>query len=549
MTNFPFMSRLLLASALMCAATVCTGQLQEPPPVAGASAPQATSRPRTVGGEVINSVTGQPIARALVQLGSQHAALTDHDGRFEFENVVDGFGVAFASKPGYFPRDNAAVALNQPLTLQLIPEAILSGTITDQAGQPIQNLQVQLKTMQVHLGLRHWQQAQGTTTNAEGEFRFAELQAGEYSLATGFFIEGLPEAESSIAFVPLVFPPLAGDGFSGALTLAPGDHIEENLNLQVEKLYPVTGLVHGRIGQGVSFEVETKDGETISPPARVHQETGAFRLMLPSGSYRIRLRSFAEREQLVGTSEITVGHAPLQGVSIALDPQAIIPVEVEFQEVNNSAQEGPTNAASSLNISLQQADAAGPMRMFSAQQLRGPAETQAPGSGGPLVFQYVEPGHYELQAQMSPPWYLASASCGNLDLMREPLVIAPGVAACSIRALLRNDSASLKWSIAAGEPGDENNQANRPETVFVEAIPLGNLTQPVGTVRATGSPAEGTFEGLAPGRYLVIALNHEQELPYRDTTALQRYLTLGQEVTLARNGKSEVQLQVAAGEP
>ena len=57
-----------------------------------------------------------------------------------------------------------------------------------------------------------------------------------------------------------------------------------------------------------------------------------------------------------------------------------------------------------------------------------------------------------------------------------------------------------------------------------------------------GSPAQGSFEHLAPGRYLVIALQHPQELPYRDAAALERYLPLGKEVTLTPNAKSEVQL-------
>jgi hypothetical protein len=47
----------------------------------------------------------------------------------------------------------------------------------------------------------------------------------------------------------------------------------------------------------------------------------------------------------------------------------------------------------------------------------------------------------------------------------------------------------------------------------------------------------------------VMALSHQQELPFRDHEALQRYMSLGQEVTLTRGGKSEVQLKIMTGEP
>ena len=50
-------------------------------------------------------------------------------------------------------------------------------------------------------------------------------------------------------------------------------------------------------------------------------------------------------------------------------------------------------------------------------------------------------------------------------------------------------------------------------------------------------------------RYLVLALRQQQELPYRDQEALQRYLSLGEEITLTRGGKSEVELKIVAGEP
>src|SRR5271156_1347518 len=196
------MLRLFLSVMLMFSTAVCFGQLSG---VSNQGGPgqQTESKPRTFSGQVINSVTGQPIARALVQLGGEHAMLTDHEGRFEFDNAAGDAAAAFVTKPGFFAQDNEGISPGEPITLQLIPEAILFGTITDQTGQPIQDLTVGLKELQVARGLRHWQQSQSTTTNAEGEFRFAELPAGRYSLATGFKIEGLPQAASSVAFLPV----------------------------------------------------------------------------------------------------------------------------------------------------------------------------------------------------------------------------------------------------------------------------------------------------------------------------------------------------------
>jgi Carboxypeptidase regulatory-like domain len=543
MTTLNRMMQLVPSVALVTAATLCSSQVS--------AGPQSESKSQTVSGQVVDSITGEPIARARVQVGAQLAALTDHDGHFEFDNVSDEPAYAFASKPGYFAEDKAAPAQGQSITLRLIPEAILFGTITDPNGQPIQDLRVGLTMLRVENGLRRWQPVQATTTNVEGQFRFAELQAGQYSLATGFHIEGLVEAPSSVAFMPITFPPLTGDGIRGALTLTPGEHVEANASPAMEKLYPVTGTINGMASQGASFAVATDDGEPIDAPVNTFPG-GGFRLRLPTGSYRLKVRSAMEPEQqLAGTREVSVGEAPLQGISVTLGPPAMLPIEVEYQAVTTASQNAPSAPPPYLNASLQDEDPRGPGHAFPAQPVKPPGRGQALEPGDPMVFRDVEPGRYMLQAQPQPPWYVTSASCGNLDLTRDPLVIGAGTGACTLRMVYRDDSASLKW--LASPPEDGNGSSNE---VSVVAIPLDSFVQPAMSFSmiadhklSSDSPAEGWFEGLAPGRYLVIALAHRQDLPYRDHEALQRYMSLGQEITLTRGGKSEVQLKIVTGEP
>lgn len=551
------MSRLILFVALMLASAACLGQIGDVPQQDGSAlGAQANSSAHTIRGQVINSITGQPIARALVQLGSQHAALTDHEGQFEFDNVTETYGIFIAAKPGYFAGAPEAIgpsllaAKSQPISLNLTPEAILSGTAVDPNGQPIQGLRVQLKMLQIRDGLSHWQQMQSTTTNAEGEFRFAGLQAGKYSLSTGLQLDGLPDAASSVAFVPIAYPPVSADESAGALTLAPGNHIEAGLSPPVERLYPVTGRVDGPITRGIGFEAETRGGQQFSPVVRFNPQTSEFRLLLPNGSYRLKLRAYLPPQQMmIGMRDISIGGAPLDGISISLAPLAAIPVEVEYQTVNTTDHASAATASSHplfVNVSLEEVDPVGPVNVLTAQPPRSAGMVREPQPDDPLTIQNVAPGHYQLRVNSHPPWYVASASCGNVDLTREPLGIAGSAAGCTIHAVMRDDSASLRWSIS-------NSQEKESGTVFVYAVPLGNLEQTVSPSatqpQRTGSAAQGSFEGLAPGRYLVIAFKQRQELPYRDAGAVQRYSPLGKEVTLTPNSKSDVELDVVAGEP
>jgi hypothetical protein len=219
--------------------------------------------------------------------------------------------------------------------------------------------------------------------------------------------------------------------------------------------------------------------------------------------------------------------------------------------VTTGAQNAPPTPPPYLNASLEGEDPGGPERTLPSQPRTLPGRAQALQAGDPMVFRDVEPGRYVLQTRPEPPWYVASASCGNLDLTRDTLVIVAGAAtACTVRMVYRDDSASLKWSASPGK-GDHGSS----NQVFVTAIPLDNFTQPAESSLSVvhklspDAPAEGSFEGLAPGRYLVLALTRQQELAYLDNEALQRYLPLGQQVTLTRGGKSEVQLKIVTGEP
>ena len=63
---------------LLTAATICHGQLS--------AGPQEPSKTQTVTGQVVNSLSGEPIARARVQVGGRQAVLTDHERDEEAEH-------------------------------------------------------------------------------------------------------------------------------------------------------------------------------------------------------------------------------------------------------------------------------------------------------------------------------------------------------------------------------------------------------------------------------------------------------------------------------
>jgi hypothetical protein len=397
-------------------------------------------------------------------------------------------------------------------------------------------------------GLSRWQQRAQTRTNAEGQYRFAELEAGKYAVSTGFHTDGLAEAESTVAYIPARYPASGGNVSSSApaIVLKPGDHNIADLSPEVARLFPVTGTIGGYSeARGLGFHIETSSGDEITPMSHFTPRTGEFRLMLPEGSFQVTATTFAREGPQESMREITVPHGPVGGISFTMQPYASIPVEVEMQPVNQSNDTARAGGGGSPgmgpNITLVSAEAYGFTPYLSAQSVRGPRE-DAPG--GPMVIEHVSPGAYSLRAQPNSPWYVASASCGNVDLTRDPLSISGGAAGCSIRVVMRNDSGSAHVTLR--DAGQNITTALQTGAV-VCALPLSNQVQPV--VYFAEQNGDFFADGLAPGRYLVLALDHHQELPYRDAEAMRRYAGLGQEIVVTANGKADAEVSLVSNVP
>ncbi len=530
---------------------------------------QAASQSRTISGVVVNSVTGQPISRALVQ-GGPIATLTDGEGRFELQGVV-GYGLPFATKPGYFPESDrgmmpwssAANASSAPVELKLVPEAIIAGRLTDTAGEPIEGVTVMLRTLAVNNGLKHWEQRGGVATNAEGEFRIANLQAGEYAIQTTLKLDGPPEGDAVAGFAPVDYPVLGANG-AGALTVHAGDQLEADMSTRLERLYPVSGMLTGLPeNTWPSFTVRTASGVDVSTPVqRSSQEnlqTGEFHLLLPSGSFEVRVLAYTQPRlavsngrrifgnsgmQLIARQTVTVAQGPVNGLKLALEPMATMAVEVAAEmtaKAPATGQSAPLQDPTQMNFTLLPAAADTNPTAYYVERMGNGADTaQAAQRDGPLLIRNVPPGQYFLQAPVQPPWYVVSAFCGGTDLTRDPIAISGSAAGCTMRVVVRDDGVSLKVSVS---------HANESQVApaFIYLVPLNNMTRDV-QVFSTGTDGKASLDFLAPGQYILLAARHAEQLAFRDAESLRRYEAEGKRVDLAPGAGTDIQLDVIEGD-
>src|SRR5256885_8810072 len=108
----------------------------------------------SLSGTVVNSVTGEAIRGALVQIyiNGQSARLTGPDGKFQFDGLFAGQTPITVRKPGFFSEEDLENGLPKfrrpavdigpdvsPAILNLVPEGVIYGRITGDDGEPIRS--------------------------------------------------------------------------------------------------------------------------------------------------------------------------------------------------------------------------------------------------------------------------------------------------------------------------------------------------------------------------------------------------------------------------
>ena len=103
---------------------------------------------------------------------------------------------------------------------------------------------------------------------------------------------------------------------------------------------------------------------------------------------------------------------------------------------------------------------------------------------------------------------------------------------------MRGDVATLETTIA----GD-----NVPSTVSLLLVPENGATRVVNVYRQADAPFE--TQGLAPGRYRVLAVDRIDDLEYANREAIEPLLVKAQEITLQPGKKTAVKLELIRRKP
>lgn len=555
------------------------------PNASGAFAQSDSDQPETVHGVVVNSVTGEPIARALVHSAdNRFAILTNSEGRFEFAvekpsgdssesknpgggptSLLNGPNMLIALKPGYLAdsgnfRVNSQNDSNQEWTLRLTPEALIVGTVSLPTSEAPDSISLQIFRREVQDGHARYVPAGITRSRSDGQFRFADLRAGTYKLLTQEMLDQDPATlgpEGPVFGYPPVFYPNAPDFASAAtINLVAGQMQTVNLTLVRQRYYevkiPVSVAGKEVLENGISVDVYTQGRKGPGFSLGYSNNNHAVAGLLPNGLYTIDVTSYGPGNES-GTQTIAIKGGPVRGPAITLAPSESIVVNVA--EEFTSGRSSPYSAFSSggktvelkgprryLNILLAPADEGIGERMAS---LRNSPEN----ADGPLSIEAPPPGNYWVQVHSSFG-YAASVRSGNVDLLHQPLAVGSGWAG-PIEITMRDDTAEISGTVE-GIKGQGTRDSNPAGAGFYVG---GSIRQPgtrvycVPLPDSAGQFAEGVvnpdgsfdFANVAPGAYRVLAFDGTQdEIEYRNPDAMRAYESKGTVVRVGAGQKEEI---------
>ncbi len=516
-----------------CWGTWTIAWAQEPgaaePGIAKADTPRGA-----ISGTVINSVTGEPINRAVVQLaGLDRAAMTDASGHFEFHNLQGDRILFIVSKPGFFYEQNHPETLAEieasALVLRMAPAGAISGKITTQGGEPIEGIGVKAVQRQTLAGRQVWvDRVAAAQTDENGNFRIAGLPQATYVVATEqsrepvWMPSPIPNSRMQV-YAQSFYPGVSQLSIASPIDLAAGQEVETDFSLTAEPTYKVAGALAGleEISSGAVFKRQA--GEDFDFLQSISVQNGRFETELPAGSYTVDAYTAQIGRASISGSSLVIS-SDISDVRIPLNSGISIPVIIRADSDGNSPERVEDSTAHTM-IEVRLRGVSNAPSLYNREAWwTGPHASE---------ISSVEAGRYEVELTAFGQWRVESAKCGGIDLLSNDLMVTAGSQPAAIEITLRNDGATVVGTVAL-EP------SKNTTVLLVQPRGAKNFVEMV-----TTAMGNFRFAGLAPGEYSLIASDGLDKLEYMNPEVLNPYLSTAARISLQPHAIANVTLNVS----
>lgn len=464
--------------------------------------------PARLSGKVVDSVTLAPLRKATVMLfgsaGNRSQSLrtnSDAEGNFSFENLPEGIYNLRGEKTAYLntiygarstgaggnPIRLAKGEKRQDLQLKLLPQAVVSGRVVDEDGDPLDRVEVNLFQRTFQNGHIRLAGRAHSNTNDRGEFRLAGIPPGKYylSLQRSGGLDSMPaQGESTAtAFLPAYFPGVDTASEAQAIQLRAGQEISSlSLSLRRTKVFRVRGRFMGCAADLPSKSCfasafpKSFGGSINFQRTPVNSKDHSFELNgLAPGTYTL---SVINTNRQIGKLDITIGNSNIDGIEVPALSMAALSGRVRV--------EGDITAVDLKNLAF------GLVSLEEGFDQPRPIQVK---EGGRLEAADLAPTRYRLVPEIrNQRLYVKSIQAGGKEVTDSILDLSGG-AGVEVELILSTKVGQIEGIV----------EKDSPELSFGAV-----LVVPANGARWTQTPldANGKFSApnLGPGEYLVYAL-------------------------------------------
>jgi hypothetical protein len=533
---------------------------------APAAAQQAPPAPATISGTVIQEVSSQGLRKVIVTLTGQnpdrrqdYATSTDPLGQFRIEGVLPGEYEVAILRPGFVrvnsrtEKNRITITAGQDLTglvYKMQSAGVVSGKITEADGDPVAGVTVWVTRVGKNgepagvVGGSN-QDAGEESTNDLGEYRIANLRAGDYIVQAQMHGGNGPAPDPAdrgrqknrAVYALTYYPGTMEQRLAGMVRVTGGSTAIASFTLQVSRSYRVSGkvLVTENPSNVQMFLVSTT-GQT---EAQQLGDAGQFefRNVMP-GTYVA---------QIVDITTVTDGQPPETHSRIIGSPIVVSDADVTALQLQPEAGGSVTGQVRTedgepldwldLNVAL--------VRVTEGPELPQMADLGALGGNtqlaedGSFAIKDVAGGKYLVflggNSEKAREYYLKSVTANGTEAVENGF---PVNGPTTVDVVLSAHSGAIDGTVVDG------NGNGIAEATVVSLPASGKLGRPDAYETAKTDPA-GHFEmrGMTPGSYVIVGVEELQSDP-RNTAFFTKYADKGVRVDLDESERKTVTLNL-----
>ena len=563
-----------------------TAGLAQQPQQSAAPAPQAdqasAKKPGIIAGSVVNAKTNQPVRRVNLtvrpfggpgtgSMGSgpmtpaaPYSATTDAEGKFRIENVDPGSYRMSAERQG-FVRQEYGARLNsmmgttvtvapaqelKDLNFKLIPQAVITGRVLDEEGEPLAHVQIQVMAQRFFRAKRQLMPTGGAQTNDTGEFRVADLAPGRYWVSATYRGRNMMFGEAPARntadkpeeeYVATYYPGSIDQVSARPLDVQAGQEMPGiDIRIQKTRVYRIRGKVTGAPQpiRNVRLIMLPRDQVALmgffGGAGAMVKEDGTFEIGgVQPGSYYVAALPMQGPQSVSGKVAVDVSRENVQNVTLVLGSgmtvKGSILIEGDVQQPEQARGKKTSFGAVRVQLSV-------------IEGLPFGASGGTVKDDGSFAIENVGPDRYRILALNLPEGtWLKSIRAGDQEVLDTGLDLSSGVSG-PVQITLGSGSGQI-----SGKVQDAKQQAAPGSLVTLLPNPMKEERNDLYRITTTDQNGQFTLQGVPPGEYRLYAWEDIEPGIYMDPEFLKPHESKAQKITIKANGQEQVSIaQISA---